>query len=281
MAATVPQHSFLKSITTHKQIHDNPLNLSPTKMQYSFPHASRFVDPRTRVTSNVPFYEVDSTLRRSLRTCSLGKGNKYDFTKNNKDVPAPNSYYPRNHSISANLANKRGFTFGVSRDLAPQNGILYMSRLGGVKPGPGAYSPAPVKSHQTVTFRIKTGKQNFENVNVGPGKYNIGTAFEPSKVIFNSRFRSTKSTKFAPLRELANTSANTQETPEQGGEIQTSMNHQINPKGVFFNSKYHNSMCRSFGKADREGKLRSQNPLGPGDYQMPSEFGIYVSSKFS
>lgn len=278
MSSSEPQHPYLKSVATHKQIHDHPLNLSPAKMQYTFPHASRFSAQHLKPTANVPFYEVDSRLRKSTRTCSLGKGWKYDFTKNNKDVPAPNSYYPKNLSIGTNVTAKRGYTFGVSRDLAPQNGILFASRMGGLKPGPGAYTPELPKSQATVTFRIKTGRQNAENLNIGPGKYDVSSTFEPAKLIFNSRFRTTKSCKFAPLKEALQ--AKGADASNQGpATLQCDLKHQINPNGSFFNSKYHNSMCRSFGKAEREARAKKANPLGPGDYQMPSEFGIYVSSR--
>lgn len=277
--ASEPQYPYLKSVANHKQIHDHPLNLSPAKMQYTFPHASRFSAQHLKPTANVPFYEVDSKLRKTFRTCSLGKGWKYDFTKNNKDVPAPNSYYPKNLSIGINVAQRKGFTFGVSRELAPQNGIMFASRAGGVKPGPGAYTPELPKSQATVSFRIKTGHQNAENVQIGPGKYNVSSTFEPAKLIFNSRFRTTKSCKFAPLRETLGTKeANLPDaTP---AALQCDLKHQINPSGSFFNSKYQNSMCRSFGKAEREARAKRVNPLGPGDYTLPSEFGIYVSSKF-
>jgi hypothetical protein len=245
-------------------------------MLYSFPHAQRFSSNSANPTLNVPYYEVGG-LRKPVQTCSLGKGTKYDFTKNNKDVPAPNAYFPRNLSISANLNSKRGYSFGVARELAPQNGIFHVSKYGAPRPGPGAYTPLLPKCGQTVTFRIKTGKQNSENSNTGPGKYEVGSTFVPAKPIFNSRFRSTKSTKFAPLRDVANRRSKVTLPPQP--DLACDLTHQINPSGTFYNSKYHNSLCRLFGKAERNVQPRGANLPGPGNYQMPSEFGIYASSR--
>lgn len=283
MCSNEPQHAYLKSIQTAKQVHDNPLNCSPAKMQYSFPHSIRFQNRNMASTCNVPFYEVDSSIKRSHRACSLGKGNKYDFTKTKKDVPAPNAYHPTNLSISANLQAKRGFSFGISRELSPQNGILYVSRTAKVKPGPGTYTPMLPKSQATISFHIKTNRKRDENTAIGPGKYDFIPAFEPSKTIFNSKYKSAVGCKFPPVRDT-HSATNHKENDEKSAvsnPIKCDLKHQINSSGTFFNSKYHNSLCRSFGKANREVKPLQQNRLGPGEYPLPSEFGLYVSSKFS
>jgi len=278
MTANEPIHAYLKNIADSRRIHDSPLNLSPSKMQYSFPHASRFLGDNGKATTNVPFYEVDSKVLKTIRACSLGKGNKYDFTKNSKHVPAPNSYYPKNLSISANL--NHGFSFGVAREMAPQNGILFVSKSSGAKPGPATYDPRLPKSGSTVTFRIKTGRANHENMEIGPGKYNVNSSFEPCKSIFNSKFKNTVGIKFPPLNE---NSSNCLGKLLLGKDVQSSLQcdlkHQINKSGVFYNAKYHNSMCRSFGKAEKERRARNLDNPGPGTYLLPSEFGLYQSSR--
>lgn len=276
-----PEHPYLKSVVDSKRIHDNPLNNSPAKMQYTFPHANRFSIQHMKPTSNVPFYNItEKDPRKVFRTCSLGKGNKYDFTKNCKDVPAPNCYFPKNTTIGVDT--KRGYSFGVSRDLIPHNSILYGTKVGGLKPGPGTYTPVLPKSGVTVTFRIKTGKERNENINIGPGKYDFNPSFEPCKRIFNSKFKSTKGIRFPPLREQSgNMATKVENNLNQSEFLQCDLKHQINKQGVFYNSKYHNSLCRSFGKADKESFKKGMLNPGPGAYVAPSEFGIYASSKFS
>ena len=283
MLTKEPLHAYLKSMADPKKIHDNPLNKSPTKMLYSFPSTKRFTSQLPTVTKNAPFYNVTGVnIKKVTRACTLGKGSKYDFTKNQKNTPAPNVYFPKNLSIGVN--EKKGFSFGVSRDLAPQQGIMYASKYGSTKPGPGAYTPVVPKSQVTVTFRIKTSSKKIVNENIGPGKYEFCPSFDPCKKIINSKFKNTKNTKFPPLR---NTSLQKLNSPMKSsndkllnGDILTcDMNHQINKQGVFFNSKYHNSNCRSFSKAERERKDKMFNTPGPGSYLMPSEFGFYCSSK--
>ena len=279
------EYPYLKTTCSAQKIHDSQLNVSPTKMLYSFPHANRFENKVTKSTLHVPFYNILGVdPHKNLRACSLGKGVKYDFTKNSKGTPAPNSYHPKTQSICPD--GKRGYTFGVSRESSSQNGILPSYKFGLLKPGPGAYTPQPLKTGVTVTFKIKTGKHNNENVKVGPGAYEYCTTFQPSKQIFNSKFKSTKGVKFPPLnntlinRPDSSEKQNLTKSQSQIG-LQCDLTHQMNKNGVFFNSKYHNSLCRSFGKNDRDKHLKKLETPGPGSYLMPSEFGFYASSKFS
>lgn len=274
-------YPYLKNTMKPQQIHDHPFNNSPTKMQYSFPHANRFSGLNNKNTSNVPFYEINGSFLKNSHVCSLGKGNKYDFTKNCKDTPSPNLYFPKNMLIGS---EKKGFSFGISRDKIPANGMLDPSKHGKNKPGPGAYTPIFPKSGATVTFRIKPDLNNKENPQVGPGKYNIHPSFEPCKTIFNSQYRSTQGTKFPPLRSessgvFSKKKLNESTSKDQLDQLLCDMTHQINQKGVFFNSKYQNSRCRTFSKADRDKKLKQVNNPGPGAYVTPSEFGLYASSR--
>lgn len=282
-----PTH-FLKTVSSPKQIHDHPINNSPAKALYSFPHAERFPKRNFASPCHVAFYDINEATYKVRRATSLGKGNKYDFTRNGKDVPAPNTYYPTNLAIGNE--KKKGFSFGLSRDSAPQHGIAPFLKNAALNPGPGAYTPALPKSHKTVSFRIKLEKNAKHNTDVGPGKYEIPVSFEPAKRIFNSKFQSTKSIKFAPLKALVNdktgnprASSSGPANKENEGEGQpTGMNYdikyQINKTGVFFNSKYKNSKCRSFGKANRDSQKRVTDVPGPGNFMLPSEFGIYESS---
>jgi hypothetical protein len=282
-----PTH-FLKTVSSPKQIHDHPINNSPAKALYSFPHAERFPKRNLASPCHAAFYDVNEATYKIKRATSLGKGNKYDFTRNGKDVPAPNTYYPTNLAIGTE--KKKGFSFGLSRDSAPQHGIAPFLKNAALNPGPGAYTPVLPKSHKTVSFRIKLDQNSKQNANVGPGKYEIPASFEPAKRIFNSKFQSTKSIKFAPLKALVydttgnpRSSSNGPANKENEGGAQTAAlsydtRYQINTKGVFFNSKYKNSKCRSFGKANRDSQKRTSDMPGPGNYMLPSEFGIYESS---
>jgi hypothetical protein len=287
MTSTSPE-KFLKTISSPKQIHDHPVNNSPAKALYSFPHAERF--PKRDFASpgaSAPFYNIHESTFRNKRTCSLGKGNKYDFTKNAKDVPGPGNYFRENLPTAND--KKKGFSFGLSRESAPQHGITPMLKAAASNPGPGTYKPELPRSHKCVTFRIRLDKQHKENQAIGPGQYDVASSFEPSKRIFNSKFMSTKSIKFAPLQNLVNDKDNHQRSASTGsdgmrqGDSNTTnqiydTKYQINKLGQFFNSKYKNSRCRSFGKADRDNHKKFSNDPGPGNYLLLSEFGLYESS---
>ena len=279
---------FLKTISNPKQIHDHPVNDSPAKALYSFPHAERFPKRNFASPCAAGFYDIHESTFKVKRTCSLGKGNKYDFTKNGKDVPAPNSYYPKNLAIGFEKENK-GFSFGLSRESAPQHGIAPYLKSAALNPGPGAYTPQMPKSHRCVTFRIKLDRNRKENQEVGPGKYDVPPSFEPAKRIFNSKFMSTKSVKFAPLQGLVNDKSThkrststgvdgTKHGETNGSNLANDTKYQINKLGQFFNSKYKNSRCRSFGKAARDMRKKFSDIPGPGNYMLPSEFGLYESS---
>ena len=293
MSLSPTQSRYLQTISSPKQIHDHPVNGSPAKALYSFPHAERFPKKNFSSACGVAYYDINEATYKVKRTCSLGKGNKYDFTKNGKDVPAPNSYYPCNLAIG--FEKKKGFSFGLSRDSAPQNGIVPFLKAARLNPGPGAYTPFLPKSHKSITFRIKLDRNLKENVELGPGKYDIPPSFVPSKTIFNSKFQSTKSTKFAPLKLLINEKNGNQRSSSNGPDHDKSTagkmhdtdlaniiydtKYQMNTKGQFFNSKYKNSLCRSFGKSVRDSKKQFSEVPGPGNYPLPSEFGLYESSQ--
>ena len=287
--ASEPDKAYLKTVSNPRQIHDHPWNQSPAKALYSFPHAERFPNRGFLSPCGVAYYDIPEDAFRSKRVCSLGVGNKFDFTKNAKNVPAPNNYYPQNLAIG--FEKKKGFSFGLSREAVKQSGLTALMRSASQNPGPGTYTPQPVKSHKTVTLRSRVKMPGNDNNRLGPGNYEVISAFQPSKVIFNSKFRSTKSTKFAPLRDLVDqkTQRDKENIKTEGDEANKSADYvemvvdtkyQINKSGVFFNSKYKNSMCRTFGKGSRDSTSKSGQPPGPGNYVAPSEFGMYPSSKF-
>ena len=273
------ERSYLKTISKPDQIFKHPANLSPTKQLYTFSHAERFGSSKLKFNCKAEFYSVNESLFKTKRSCSLGKGNRFDFSKSGGDSPPANSYFPKNSNIENNKS--RGYSFGLSRESCPQFGIVPFLKLEAQKPGPGAYTPVLQKSQKTTTFHIRTVIPRSVNLDIGPGKYNVPSSIQVHKTIMNSKFRSTKSTKFAPLKE--NKNANQKEN--KSSAFKNSLNfvfdksHQINRYGVYFNSKYKNSMCRYFGKFKRCLIEKTDDFPGPGSYKQVSEFGFYESSK--
>ena len=262
----------LKLLSNPQQIHDSPFNDSPTKALYSFPNAERFNKGTKQGTCMVAFYDIDPKLYKNSRATSLGKGGKYDFTKNGKGNPGPNAYFPINNTIMSEMKN--GKSFGVSRDKITNNGLTQILKNSSLIPGPGTYNPALLKSYQTVSFHIKPESKKSPLSEIGPGSYKINSTFEPNKPIFNSKHQSVKGVKFGnPSKISKNKDENSNYLPPV-----YDMTYAINVKGNYYNSKYSNSKCRSFGKSTRDSKGKANMTPGPGQYKMPSEFGLYQSS---
>lgn len=261
---------YLEVISTPVQIHNQPTNDSTAKQLFSFPRSERFPAAYYRPHCAEAFYDIPVSLLRSSRACSLGKGKKFDFTRSVVATPGPNAYTVHNHTVAHNSSQKS--SIGIARDAAPQFGILPQNP--GQFPGPGAYEPHAVPSQKTIQFRIKLqDKSQFVNPN-GPGSYDILKAFEPARPVPLSQYKSVHNVKICP-----SSSAKLQTQPQP--ELFYDTKFQMNKTGVFFNSKYKNSRCRSFGKAQRGWGSAKENQPGPGNYRVPSDFGFYESSTFS
>lgn len=267
---SVRENRYLDVISTPQQIHDLPMNTSVSKHLYSFSKSERFPERSYRANCSEAFYEIPQLIYRNKRSCSMGKGSKSDFTKTRYETPPPNAYNPQNNSIAFNDAMKPGI--GVSREMAPQMGILpYKSEQ---LPGPGAYNPQSVPSQKTCQFRIKLkNKTDFVNPN-GPGSYDILRCFEPTQRVPLSQFKSVQNVKIAPVPLKIS-----REQPQP--ELFYDTKFQMNKTGVFFNSKYSNSLCRTFGKSPRNTAINRQSYASPGYYRLPSDFGFYESSTCS
>ena len=150
----------------------------------------------------------------------------------------------------------------------------------GEKPGPGAYTPHLPGNGLSMTFHRRLSSCEAHNPNVWPGKYDIESAFQPNKLVLNSKFKSAKNTKFAPLRNLVEIQnrKSKRENVNLGEEFACDKKYQINKTGSFYNSKYKNSMCQYFGKEDRAKTQKTPLVPGPGAYSQLSEFGFYKSS---
>ena len=112
-------------VSTPAQICNSPLNQSKAKFLYSFPKASK--DNLVRKSEYIQFlisiayilfsckeafYDLPEV--RSTRKAAFGYGTKSDFTKSVLANPSPNAYEIK--SIF-NAPKKRGFSFGLSRDV--------------------------------------------------------------------------------------------------------------------------------------------------------------------
>lgn len=275
-----PDHPYLKCITNSKQICEHPVNFSPTKQQWSFPHQERLPKPPKWSQNPVGYHDVNQKLLRSTFSVGIGKGKKSDLPTGDKCIPAPSSYYPQNLAIGS--SKKRGFSFGLSRDKVPQQIVGEVMKNSAKQPGPGSYTPSLWKTGCWISFKIRLDKPNENRLSVGPGQYSIPQFIESKKRTFLSQVKNARSPKYPPLKSDKDKVGPRRPLSEQMSKAATftcDTKYQINPKGTFFNSKYPNSTCRLFDKETKLKTAKAGVQPGPGNYLLPSDFGIYQSSR--
>lgn len=261
----------------------SPLNLSKSKMHYSFPKSERFAGRFMKSPCKAAFYDTPNDMYKSSRSTALGYGNKYDFTKTVDKVPAPNKY-----DIKRDL-DQNSKTFGMGREKVALNGIIPKKMYRGEAPGPGNYPIGDMKSPIKYSFRKKLPATVTSNMtSPGAGKYSIPETLNSTGNYFQSKYASSKSQKYGSEKRFKDFSTNLK-NPAPGNILYIiwigtyKAVDQINLTGAYNLSKYKNSMCRSFSKADRNTlgidiTKKSAQP-GPGNYRAPSEFGYYISSQ--
>jgi hypothetical protein len=267
MTNAIDSH-YLATVSNPRQIHDHPVNNSATKALYSFPKADRFPDKTFKSPCNVVFYDYNSNLFRDNRAYSMGGIRNSDMMVTNRDVPAPNTYEVKYFNISAQT--KRGFSFGKPDQKNSDRGLTEKRHV----PGPGAYDINRDPRGKPFTFRIKTKRIIDENVEIGPGQYNIPNTLDPKHKHLLSNYKSVPNVKLVPPKQ------NQSKIPLPAvniGYYDTSK-CQINQEGKYYLSRFKNSRCRTFSKSQRKFiEMANENP-GPGHYRAPSEFGLYESS---
>lgn len=264
---TTNEAHFLATISNPRQIHDHPANDSKTKALYSFPKANRFPDSTFKSPCNVVFYEFNNNLYKDNRAYSMGGVRNGDLMILNKDVPSPGTYDVKYFNIGNNP--KKGFSFGKPDQKNSDRAITDNKNV----PGPGAYTLNRNLMSRNFSFRIRTKRPKDENVEVGPGQYNIINTMDTTAKNMVSKYKSVSNVKMvAPCQ-------NKSKLPIIKHDIAFyDIKDQINTEGKYFVSHFKNSQCRSFGKSVRQLITIGNEGPGPGQYQVGSDFGFYESS---
>ena len=267
------EHStpYLATISNPRQIHDLPCNTSHSKQLYSFSKANRFPDALYKPNCSLAFYDVNPTLYRSQRFTQFKGCNRSDFTAQCENTPPPDTYDVKNFTIGR---KGHGISFGKSRADCKDLQSLINRDLARV-PGPGTYDmPDPKKAGRNFSFKLRTKAVDWQRVDVGPGQYNVPETINAKTFNFNSKFKNVGTAKIMPMSQAKRRVPRSASQPAFY-DLKTD----INVRGNYYSSKFKNSMCRSFGKALREGKRIPSAKPGPGTYRSPSEFGLYLSSR--
>jgi hypothetical protein len=179
-------------ISSGEQISNSPLNNSTSKQMYSFPRANRFQQLNKSSSSNTFYYNLPSMI--ATRTTSLGKGGKYDFTKEHKGKNA--SFYNTPSDFDAKKPHSPAYSFGISRHYYDK--VFYETTKMYDKnvPGPGKYDYLKPFGSNSLKFSI-VGRPNKLNLSQsdkqpGPGQYPT-IAINPSGKYPLSSFKNSSS----------------------------------------------------------------------------------------
>jgi hypothetical protein len=260
------------TISTPTQICNSPLNISKAKMLYTFSKGSKEIYVK-QSECNKAFYDLPEV--RASRTAAFGYGTKYDFTKSAVANPSPNAYELKS---TFEPQKKKGFSFGLSREVMAVTGGQYVGEK--KSPGPGAYDVRESnKTKISYSFRPRTTVEALVSPKYvpGPGTYPIPETINDRGNYHNSKFGNSRATLFSPPHSKRFYDLK----PGYPGPGTYTGPQTIKEDGSYFVSKFKSSMCRTFSHGMRG---ESSNPTfkatpGPGSYKIPSEFGHYESSK--
>ena len=224
----------------------------------------------------------------SMRSAGIGKGNKYDFTKMVTNTPGPGNYNVK--AVEDALGRKKKFTMGVGREAVFLNGMHpeFQKKFG--VPGPGHYGLKEQLSRIGTRFGRSLPPAAPNNDIPGPGEYRLPETISKNGKYFVSNLHGSGAPRI-PLTTADGQVPNRfvyhlgTKTPAPGSYADIDA---INVKGQYRISRLRNTSCGAFGREKRNifnlpkpGTLGSPELTGPGpgSYRLPSEFGIYVSSK--
>lgn len=144
-------------------------------------------------------------------------------------------------------------------------------------PGPGNYDTnKSTLFDQKITIKGRKLENTQNKLLLGPGQYNIKPEIGTNNSSFSSKFK--KQSAFRIMKPIKINPRNSVEKTELKSEIQKDFSYQINKDGQYFNSKYKNPPQVKICLPNFKDHFKSVQIPGPGSYQQPSEFGIYLSS---
>lgn len=124
------------------------------------------------------------------RAASIGKGTKYDFTKEHKDKNS--QFYEKGSDFDPKKSHSPSWTFGISRSHYDKVYYETNKTIDKSVPGPGKYSTLKPFGDDSVKFSIR-GKLEEKNLNQtskypGPGEYPT-LSTNPTGKYYPSKFK--------------------------------------------------------------------------------------------
>jgi len=198
MSSSPEKHTGKLIMTAGEPIAKSPLNNSKSKYLFSFGKAQRFSDPKKQ--TDHPFYNI--SVWRGDRSTTLGKGTKYDFTKENKDKCQ--NFYNVSKDFDPKTSEAPRYSFGLGRSHFEKCYYETNKMIDKSIPGPGIYNfvkPFGYGSAKySLSFRQEDKGIKAKSKEPGPGEYKI-IGINPKGVYPNSNFGNTPSITFGNNRD--------------------------------------------------------------------------------
>ncbi len=147
-------------------------------------------------------------------------------------------------------------------------------------PGPTAYDIREnLINKRPFTLKGRTNIKAKEELSLGPGQYPIKSLFGKDNCLFLSNNKFLGATKINPASSSQSRIILKRKNLKEP-DIQYDQKYQIQPNGKYFNSKFKSIACPKIIRSLRKQSENKNNNIGPGEYVLPSDFGIYKSSLF-
>lgn len=245
---------------------NSPLNLSKTKMMYSFSKASRFPPIKTDCTA--AFYDLPSM--KMTRAASIGKGTKYDFTAMRKGKSE--AFYDwKTDSIAGKIRAPR-YSMALGRE--NMHRVLEGTKESDKQvPGPAKYSYLkPFGSNASkYTMRGRFYPPDGKDKVPGPGAYHDPIIISDKGKFPSSRYENIHQVNFG-ADKTRRFIYNKEKSPGPADYPKKQLIGQI------YESRFRSNMPLSMSFKWKNADSRNNYP-GPGAYRYPSEWGIYESAK--
>jgi hypothetical protein len=221
--------------------------------------------------SSTYFYNLPDV--KTMRAASIGKGGKYDFTRENRDKNQ--NIYNVKSDFDVKSPHSPQYTFGLSRDCFEKVYYETNKTIDKNVPGPGKYDCLKPFGSDACKFSMR-GKGDSKQLSSpsklpGPGEYPILSMNPTGKYPYSNVKNATNIIWGSSKSPRFNYQINNYPGPEK--YEQKSL---INGKGICFNSKFQSSPGKTL--VGKYHDLHDKYPTpGPGSYKSPSEFGIYES----
>ncbi|CDW79782.1 UNKNOWN [Stylonychia lemnae] len=262
LSNTARSKSYFGNSYTEK----NPMNTSTAKQMFSFSKDRRFQHYRQRLKQE------------------SGAGKAFGYTQRFKyypsqikhgDLPSPARYDIKGQFSPQNKS--QSFSFGLAREQMNKMHIQAIEKVGKDKlPGPGQYQPPKTFGNDGLKFSMRplTVMLNKQKELPGPGQYQ-----QPDLV------GHLNSTKFTSIQKAPQSPS----FPKAKNRFETPTFKNVNPGPGNYSPKNNlnediYSLYKSFGKTlfGKDERKALEDKLyqnvefpGPGNYQLPTEFGKY------